>query len=177
MEATLTSNRETLNRLSVDEKRRLFIDMIGEGLDVAGITSVMAFSIQGEQKLMQLLGRAMRLHDDDRKKLYGGEFFRGMDRVKTMVKPYAYMIIPLFLRESNDLHTLVREKVKLIHGCYDWVPKVMYDAGMMIGDTVPLTNQDFKGMFEVYEDLTFKQELEMDSLSYLMDSYVPQVKL
>ena len=69
----------------------LHIDMIGEGLDVSGITSVMAFSTQGVQKLMQLLGRSMRLHDDDRKRLYAGEYFKGMDRVKMMVKPYAYM--------------------------------------------------------------------------------------
>lgn len=155
----------------------LHIDMIGEGLDVAGITAVMAFSTQGEQKMMQLIGRSMRLHDDDRKNLYAGKFFKGMDRIKMMVKPYAYVIVPLFLRESNDLHTLVREKIKLIHGCYDWVPKVMYDAGVMIGDNVNMTNTQFKGMLEVYEDLTFKQELELDSLNYLMDSYVPQVTL
>lgn len=155
----------------------LHIDMVGEGLDVAGITSVMAFSTQGLQKLGQLVGRAMRLHDTDRKNLYAGKFFRGMNRSQTMVKPYCYFLIPMFLNESQDLHTLIREYVAKIHSAYDWVPSVIYDQSTMIGDNEVLNNQDFKGKHEEYDVLTFRHEIELDNLRFLSDAYVPQVAL
>jgi hypothetical protein len=128
-------------RMLKDEDKAiiLHIDMIGEGLDVSGITSVMAFSVQGTQKLIQLLGRAMRLHDTDRKNMYAGKFYKNMDRIKMMIKPYAYFIVPMFLRDSNDLMNLVREYVKQIHAAYDWIPETIYSQSQMIGDSQVLT--------------------------------------
>lgn len=155
----------------------LHIDMIGEGLDVAGVTSVMAFSTLGLQKLVQLIGRAQRLHVDDRTNLYAGKFFKGMDRSQMMVKPYAYIIVPLFLSDSKDLHEQVREYAKLIHSSMDWVPAMLYDKGAGIGDNEVFSNKDFKGKMDQYDELTFRHEIELDNLLYLQDGYVPDVEL
>lgn len=169
--------RDIKNLKDTDKAIILHIDMIGEGLDVTGITSVMAFSTQGTQKLVQLIGRPMRLHDHDRKKLYAGEFLRGMDRIKTMIKPYAYIIIPMFLDESADLKSRMNSIWKSIHTNYDWIPKVDYDKSYMIGDNENMNNQDFKGKCDVYNELTFKHELELDNLMRIMTCYTPRVSL
>ena len=155
----------------------LHIDMIGEGLDVSGITSVMAFSTQGVQKLVQLFGRAMRLHDVDRVNLYSKKFYKGMDRTKMMVKPYCYMIVPMFLDESKDLKSRVTDYIKKIHEAYDFIPYVSYDQTAMIGDNELLNNQNFKGKHEEYEVLTFKHEIELNNLRALFEGYTPDISL
>ena len=166
-------------RMLKDEDKAiiLHIDMIGEGLDVSGITSVMAFSVQGTQKLIQLLGRAMRLHDTDRKNMYAGKFYKNMDRIKMMIKPYAYFIVPMFLRDSNDLMNLVREYVKQIHAAYDWIPETIYSQSQMIGDSQVLTNTQFTAKHDDYTSINFQHDIEADALLYLQDSYMPEVSL
>lgn len=165
----------------VDEDKAivLHIDMIGEGLDVSGITGVMTFSICGTLKLIQLLGRAMRLHDMDRKSLYAGRFFKGMNRETIMVKPNAYMIVPMFLRESNDLRELVKHYMKEIHANYDFLPSMVYSESKPIGDNENMTNGGFKGPHEIYNKLNFKQDIENDAFNALnsVGSYVPSVSL
>jgi superfamily II DNA or RNA helicase len=164
-----------------DEDRAviLHIDMIGEGLDVAGITGLMAFSTQGRLKLMQLLGRGMRLHNSDRKRLYKGDFYKGMCRESMMIKPYVYVIIPMFVRESNDLYELVRWHVHEIHTNFDFKPEVIENGSNPIGDNEVYSNEDFKAKADVYEKLDFKHEIEMENFRYLMSvgAYEPDVNL
>jgi superfamily II DNA or RNA helicase len=166
-------------RMLKDEDKAiiLHIDMISEGLDVAGITSVMVFSMQGTQKIIQLLGRAMRLHNIDRKNMYSGKFYKNMDRVKMMIKPYAYFIVPKFLRDSNDLMNNVREYVKQIHAAYDWIPETIYSQSQMIGDSQVLTNTQFTAKHDDYTSINFQHDIEADALLYLQDSYMPEVSL
>ncbi len=140
----------------------LHIDMLGEGMDVSGITGVMAFSPQGRIKLMQLLGRAMRLHDLDRQKLYQGKFFNGMDREANMVKPYAYVVVPLFLRDSNDLYANVREHMQEIHTNYGFNASVINYDSKTIGSNETLCNSDFKALQENYDSLEFNNSIEFD---------------
>lgn len=100
----------------------LHIDMIGEGVDVSGITGVMAFTVIEMKKAIQLLGRAMRLITEDRKSIYRNE-------IKQLIKPYAYMLIPIFYNEYsiNNIYALFDKYIKLINESYDWIPYITYD--------------------------------------------------
>ena len=155
----------------------LHIDMIGEGLDVTGITGVMAFTKLGILKLIQLLGRSMRLHDIDRKNLYDGKFYKGMNREKMMVKPYTYMIVPMFLSDSNDLHQNTKEIIMKIHEAYDFLPEMIYNDSRIIGANEDMTNKDFKSFNHTYEMLDFKQEIELDNFFKIMGSWKPDINL
>ena len=100
-----------------------------------------------------------------------------MDRVKMMIKPYAYFIVPKFLRDSNDLMNNVREYVKQIHAAYDWIPETIYSQSQMIGDSQVLTNTQFTAKHDDYTSINFQHDIEADALLYLQDSYMPEVSL
>jgi hypothetical protein len=77
------------------------IDMIGEGIDVSGITGVMSFRELGKIKSTQTLGRAMRLCTIDRANLYNNAIKPG--EYNKMVKPYAWIVIPMCSFNQADM--------------------------------------------------------------------------
>ena len=88
-----------LKAMGADEECIVFhVDMIGEGIDVPGITGVMPFRNCEMSKFIQNIGRAARLHKEDRIKFYKGEI-NPSDLTK-YIKPYSWIIIPTFLVDS-----------------------------------------------------------------------------
>ena len=104
------SRTEFLERLrGLEDRHEALIihhDILTEGIDVAGITGVMPFTFLGMAKFLQLLGRATRLHPQDRKSLYAEEL--EAEDLAEFVKPYAWVIIPAFGSLGDDL----REQLK-----------------------------------------------------------------
>jgi len=96
------------------------IDMIGEGIDVPGITGVMAFRDLGTIKSCQTLGRAMRLCAIDRAKLYSGEI-KGLEWSK-MVKPFAWVIVPVYSWEQQDSKARVIEIAQKMREELGYIP-------------------------------------------------------
>lgn len=70
----------------------LYVDMLGEGIDVPGVTAFMPIRGISGSKFVQGVGRACRLSKVDRKLLYQGVM--KPDQRACFVKPYAYIVIP-----------------------------------------------------------------------------------
>lgn len=97
------------------------VDMIGEGIDVSGITGVMPFRNCELSKFVQNVGRAARLHKMDRIRLYNGELKVG-DLAK-YIKPYSWIIIPEFLSGSEGFADRFRGIVNRLRDEYGFIPK------------------------------------------------------
>jgi len=110
-----------LKSLKDDEDAIVFhIDMIGEGIDVPGITGVMAFRDLGTIKSSQTLGRAMRLCTVDRQKLYSNEI-KPMDWSK-MSKPYAWVVIPSYSFAQADMDARMVKIARSIKEQLGYIP-------------------------------------------------------
>lgn len=70
----------------------LYVDMLGEGIDIPGVTGFMPIRSMCDSKFTQGVGRACRLSKLDRKQLYQGVL--QPDQRSAFVKPFAYVIIP-----------------------------------------------------------------------------------
>jgi superfamily II DNA or RNA helicase len=75
------------------------VDMIGEGIDVPGITGVMPFRNCELSKFVQNVGRSSRLNTKDRERFYAKEI--GTDDRTKYIKPYSWVIVPAFLANSE----------------------------------------------------------------------------
>jgi len=90
----------------------LYVDMLGEGIDVPGITGFMPMRELSDTKFKQGVGRACRFVRADREGLYArtlkvdshGKTKAGFDPTqnKTFVKPFAYVIVAQVLLNSED---------------------------------------------------------------------------
>jgi len=91
---------QKLKSLKAEEECLVFhVDMIGEGIDVPGITGVMPFRNCEMGKFVQNIGRAARLHSEDRKRFYKGEI--NPNDLSKYIKPNSWVIIPTFLINSE----------------------------------------------------------------------------
>lgn len=97
-----------LNALSDAEDALIFnVDMLTEGIDLPSITGVMPLRNLGLTKLIQMIGRALRLHKVDRQKLYAGDIIP-CDYGK-YVKPYGYVVIPQDLATIDHYDEMVKQ--------------------------------------------------------------------
>ena len=103
----------------------LHVDMIGEGIDVPGITGVMPFRNCEMSKFVQNIGRASRLHPEDRSKVYAGVIQpNDNDRrvEKKWIKPYSWVIIPNFLENSEGFASRFAEIIEKLRDDFGWLP-------------------------------------------------------
>lgn len=96
------------------------VDMIGEGIDVPGITGVMPFRNCEMTKFIQNIGRASRLHTFDRPKVYSGEIVTA--DLTRWIKPYSWVIIPTFLESSDGFEDRFRRYVTELRENYGFIP-------------------------------------------------------
>jgi len=117
------------------------IDMIGEGIDVPGITGVMSFRDLGEIKGRQTTGRCMRLHPEDRRKLYAGEI-KPQEWAK-MIKPYAWIVVPCYSWEQADMNNRIIEIAREIKEELGYNPYMVSPLGSFVGQPpIPTGGQD-----------------------------------
>ena len=98
----------------------LHIDMLGEGIDVPGITGVLPFRDLGTIKSCQTLGRAMRLVKEDRINFYSG--VREARDTKKMIKPFAWVMVPVYSINHKDMEHRVMELAVKIRDEYGFMP-------------------------------------------------------
>lgn len=101
-------------RLHVDEssesriKRQMIIghiDMIAEGINIPSLLAILPLRDLGEIKAAHTMGRAMRLLVIDRRNFYAGKIkLKEIKQGKKMIKPYAWVIIPLYSWQHEDSH-------------------------------------------------------------------------
>lgn len=105
-----------LNALKDGEDAIIFhVDMLTEGIDLPSITGVMPLRDLKLDKLIQLLGRALRLHTMDRTKLYDGTLSPG-DNVN-YIKPYGHLIIPEHLSTVSE-YDMMKHIIRSVYNEY-----------------------------------------------------------
>jgi len=92
-----------------DEAIILHVRILTEGIDVPGITGVMIMNNQTLSSFLQTLGRATRLYSKDRDKLYNSSL--GVNDFKRFVKPYAYVIVPVYGDLGADIRDNIAEMI------------------------------------------------------------------
>jgi superfamily II DNA or RNA helicase len=88
--------------LPSDEAIIFHVDMIGEGLDVPGINAILPFRNCSKSKFQQTLGRAARLHPEDRKALERGTLKSTLERTG-FIKPFCYVFFPYVYENRDDM--------------------------------------------------------------------------
>lgn len=117
---------QDIKRLAPSDKCIIFhVDMIGEGIDVPGITGVMPFRNCELAKFVQNIGRAARLHKDDRRRSYAGEILPTDEDRKNgkWIKPYSWVIIPTFLENSDGFCDRFQEIINVLRGDFGYIPR------------------------------------------------------
>lgn len=103
---------DKLNSLSETDRALIFnVDILTEGIDLPGVTGVMPMRNMTKTRLLQLLGRALRLNRDDRVSLYGKVLSPG--DYPHFVKPYGWLIIPRHL-STVDHYREMMEDIKRV---------------------------------------------------------------
>jgi hypothetical protein len=78
----------------------LHFDILTEGIDVPGITTIMPLRELNKSRFIQTYGRCARVDIRDRVRIDSGEINpNDLDR---MVKPYAYIILPYLTQTNKD---------------------------------------------------------------------------
>ena len=96
----------------------LHIDILSEGIDVPGITGIMPMNSMGLSKFLQTLGRATRLHGNDRDRLYAESM--GAKELDRFVKPYAWIIVPTYGIIGEDLRARIVDTIDSLRG-YEFI--------------------------------------------------------
>lgn len=140
---------QALQRLGSHDKAIIFhVDMIGEGIDVPGITGVMPFRNCEESKFVQNIGRAARLASVDRKSFYSGKI-PSIGKLlsdnpdfseKVYVKPCCWVIIPTFFQDSEGFKDRFENIINSMRREYGWTPKqvVLNDNVRGLSDDEPM---------------------------------------
>ena len=123
------TRQEFLNRLKEDGSDRnsrmiiIHYDILSEGIDVPGITGVMFLRGMGQSKFMQTLGRAARLIGLDRKAIHedGTIDPKNADDIKNMIKPYAWVIVPILSTDNEEDAMRIVELIERLRS-YDFNP-------------------------------------------------------
>jgi superfamily II DNA or RNA helicase len=139
----LLSKLQTMSPL--DQAIIFHVDMIGEGIDVPGITGVMPFRNSDEIKFVQNIGRASRLHPEDRKKVYAGELTT-LEREK-WIKPRSWVIVPKFLENSEGFLGRFRRIIAKMREEYGWTKEdviISNVEGLSPEPEIPAVNEKSK---------------------------------
>ena len=78
----------------------LHFDILTEGIDVPGITTIMPLRELNKSRFIQTFGRCARVDIRDRVRLDSGEI--SPNDLDSMVKPYAYVILPYLTQTNKD---------------------------------------------------------------------------
>lgn len=91
----------------------LHLDILTEGINLPAVTGVMLLRHLNTVKLLQTLGRALRLLKSDRIKLYSGDMLP--HERKKYTKPYAYLLLPMHFESldasSDDMKRMIKEVI------------------------------------------------------------------
>ena len=162
----LTSLKDTDNAIIIN------IDMLGEGVDVPGITGVMPFRDMGIIKSSQTLGRAMRLCNEDRKKLYAGEI-QPLEWNK-MIKPRAWVVLPIYSWEQKDSFARILDIAKNMWNELGYMPVEYVNGGLADGRMEEL--QKDSDMFgKTPDEITLIHAIQEIEFQQAADAVIPAI--
>ena len=106
----------------------LNVDMLGEGIDVPGITGFMPIRSLPDPRMIQGLGRACRLEGHDRAEFYQGTLTPAESQ--RYIKPFAWVIIPQFQTGSEDYAARYESLLKVLISEYGLDPELVVATDM-----------------------------------------------
>ena len=137
----------------------LHVEMLTMGIDVPGITGIMPFRNMGKISFLQNLGRSTRLHTEDRTNLYN-ETLKPLD-FKNYVKPYAWIVLPVFTANSTDYVERYKDIVRYMRSEYDFSPD----------ELVIIHNRNSETVLEPFDEVN-EHEREIRSISDGLHEYI-----
>jgi superfamily II DNA or RNA helicase len=93
-----------------DEAIVIHVRILTEGINVPGITGILPLNNLKKAMFLQTLGRATRLHGEDRSRLYAEEMLP--EEITKFVKPYAWVIIPTYGDLGSEIYSKVSEMIE-----------------------------------------------------------------
>ena len=159
---------KTLREMTdTDEAIIIHHDILAEGIDVPGITGVMPLISLQKAKFLQTLGRATRLHNSDRARLYAEKLLP--DDLGRFVKPYAWLIIPVYGEIGADLRDDMKEMIRELrdHG-FNPSEDIMVRQQRGIAKLVPIRTvnektQSMTGLLEFTSEVLHEIEAEEEA--------------
>lgn len=136
-------------------------DMLGEGIDVPGVTAVLPFRSLDNIKLIQNVGRANRLIDEDRNKLRNGTL--KVDERNDWIKPYAWVLCPYTEKDPKSNYTY-QNVLKILSELRSTEFNFCVEEYMFIGNPTSSKEEDTIDTYDnVENDLTQKiiEDLEI----------------
>jgi superfamily II DNA or RNA helicase len=95
------------------------IDILTEGIDLPAITGIVLFRFLNKARLLQTLGRGLRLLKEDRINFYKGLIKISTEEPGKYIKPTAYLILPLHFKAINEEGITMKEMLELIFSVYN----------------------------------------------------------
>ena len=156
-----------------DDALLLHYDVLSEGIDVPGITGVMFLSnnLPSKPKILQTIGRATRLHPNDRKNLR-----KSLITVKNRVnwvKPYCAVILPVVNEITEESNKKIAELVRTMRDRFEFTPEYLvsvgddtttgkprYDDGLDARNQKPKSKALFEWIKEINHEMEKLDEVE-----------------
>jgi len=136
-----------------DDAILMHVDTLAEGIDIPGITGVMPFLDFGECKLVQTIGRAARLHKEDRERLYSGKLIPNDS--ENYIKPYCWIILPQPFVVQNEME----DRARSLYLNYEGPVEIFAVDGSFIGkknEELDLRDEDVRGLDGRMTDVTHR---------------------
>jgi superfamily II DNA or RNA helicase len=102
------SKRDTVfDKFSKSKKSILLhYDVVSEGINLPGITSVIIMRKMNNIKIIQVIGRGLRIIDEDRQKLKDGTI--EPNNSNNWTKPYCYIVLPYINDDTDTIKSVVK---------------------------------------------------------------------
>ena len=112
----------------------LHVMTMTEGINIDGLTGVLFLleKLPTDKELLQNIGRAMRLHKQDRDRMFSG-LLEAKDKLN-WVKSYCAVIIPYWDSSTHDNAKHIADKIKSISKTLDYE----FYWGIVLGDDMPV---------------------------------------
>jgi hypothetical protein len=119
----------------------LHVDTMSEGINVSSFTGVMFLSnvLPTIMKIVQNVGRSTRINELDRSRLRGG-VISVRDHSK-WIKPYSYVIIPIWDMETNYISKVLASKLKELRDELQFEPTYYVSKGDDVSESSRKENE------------------------------------
>lgn len=157
-----------------DEAIIIHVRILAEGIDVPGITGIMPLNNLLKSTFLQTLGRATRLHPEDRARLYSKAL--EVEDLHRYVKPYSWVIIPTYGELGSEIEEKLTTIVRELR-TYDFNPAedvfVKVDRGQSIPKALDLTTTPDKKMSSNLSALIFqiKHTIEQEEVANHIEQF------
>ena len=157
---------EQLKKMELNEKAIvLHYDTLSEGINIQGLTGVMFLTDTinpiSTSKMFQNIGRGTRIITIDRNNLNSG--YINLDNIEGWIKPYMYIILPVYDTKSEMIQKYLAEKIKKI-GCSNDILNFVVTIG---NDKGKNNNNNIKN--QIHEDMIDVKKVFVEKIEHRIE--------